>query len=67
MLQVFGEGYRDGRLAPRHNPVKARTVEDGLRAVGQAHARLGGPDPRKDSHGGHKLSDPAADQGIQKR
>jgi hypothetical protein len=26
-------------------------VEDGLRAVGQAHARLGGPDPRKDSHG----------------
>jgi hypothetical protein len=37
---------------PRHKPVKARTVEDGLRAVGQAHARLGAPDPRKDSHGG---------------
>jgi hypothetical protein len=45
MLQVFGERYRDGRLAPRHKPVKARTV-------GQAHARLGGPDPRKDSQGG---------------
>jgi hypothetical protein len=52
MLQVFGENYQDGWLAPRHRPVKARTVEDGLRAVGQAHARLGGPDPRKDSHGG---------------
>jgi G:T-mismatch repair DNA endonuclease (very short patch repair protein) len=52
MLQVFGERYQDGRLAPRHKPVKARTVEDGLRSVGQAHARLGGPDPRKDSHGG---------------
>jgi hypothetical protein len=52
MLQVFGERYRDGRLAPRHKPVKARTVEDGIRAVGQAHARLGAPDPRKDAHGG---------------
>jgi hypothetical protein len=27
-------------------------VEDGIRAVGQAYARLGSPDPRKDSHGG---------------
>jgi hypothetical protein len=27
-------------------------VEDALRAVGQAYARLGTPDPRKDSHGG---------------
>jgi hypothetical protein len=26
-------------------------VEDALRAVGQAHARLGAPDPRKDHHG----------------
>jgi hypothetical protein len=24
MLQVFGERYRDGRLLPRNNPVKAR-------------------------------------------
>jgi hypothetical protein len=36
---------------PRHKPIKARTVEDGPRAVGQAHTRLGGPDPRKDSNG----------------
>jgi hypothetical protein len=70
ILQVFGERYRDGRLAPLKNPVKARTVEDALRAVGQAHARLGGPDPRKDNFGGidfriqrqiksyHKVDDP---------
>jgi hypothetical protein len=37
---------------PLKNAVKARTVEDALRAIGQAHARLGAPDPRKDSHGG---------------
>jgi hypothetical protein len=52
MLQVFGERYRDCRLVPRHKPFKYRTVEDGLRAVGQAHARLGALDPRKDSHSG---------------
>jgi hypothetical protein len=52
MLQDFGERYRDGRLAPRNKPFKAITVEDGIRAVDQAYARLGYPDPRKDSHGG---------------
>jgi hypothetical protein len=39
-------------LALLKNAVKARTVEDALRAIGQVHARLGGPDPRKDSHEG---------------
>jgi hypothetical protein len=52
IIQVFGERYCDGRLAPLHNAVKSRTVEDILRAVSQAHARLGAPDPRKDHHGG---------------
>jgi hypothetical protein len=45
ILQVFGERYHDGRLPPPpplNNPIKTRTVEDALRAVGQAHARLGG-------------------------
>jgi hypothetical protein len=37
---------------PLKNAVKARTVEDALREIGQAHAQLGAPDPRKDSHGG---------------
>jgi hypothetical protein len=41
IIQVFGERYRDGRLAPLHNAVKSRTVEDALRAVVQAHAILG--------------------------
>jgi hypothetical protein len=70
ILQIFGERYRDGRLAPLKQSVKARTVEDALRAVGQAHARLGVPDPRKDNFGAidfriqrqiksyHKVDDP---------
>jgi hypothetical protein len=51
ILQVFGEQYRDGRLTPLKKPIKYRTVEDALYAVGQAHARLGALDPRKDGHG----------------
>jgi hypothetical protein len=45
MLQVIGERYRDGRLDPRHKPVKSRTVEYVIRAVGQVDARLGGAGP----------------------
>ena len=41
LLQVFGARYRDGRIAPSGRPVKAGTVEDAMRAVGQAFARLG--------------------------
>jgi hypothetical protein len=52
IIQVFGERYRDGTLAPLNNAVKARTVEDALREIGQAHVRFGAPDRRKDSHGG---------------
>jgi hypothetical protein len=51
IIQVFGERYRDGRLAPKQNSVKSRTVEDAICAVGQAHARLVAPDPLKDHHG----------------
>jgi hypothetical protein len=40
IIQVFGEQYRYGRLAPLHNAVKARTVEDALCAVGQARPRF---------------------------
>jgi hypothetical protein len=50
IIQVFGERYRHGRLALLQNAVKSRTVEDALHTVGQSHARLGGPDPRKDHH-----------------
>jgi hypothetical protein len=51
LLQVFGERYRDGRRAPRGNAVRARTVEDALRAKGQMFARPGSPDVRKDVFG----------------
>lgn len=52
LLQIFGQRYRDGRIAPRHREVRSRTVEDALRAVGQGFARLGAPDPRLNSTGG---------------
>jgi hypothetical protein len=47
ILQVFGQRYRDGQIAPRKNAVRAPTVEDSLRAVSQAFARVGSPDVRK--------------------
>jgi hypothetical protein len=47
ILQVFGQRYRDGRITPRHNAVRARKVEDALRAIGQAFAWVGSPDVRK--------------------
>ena len=46
LLQVFAERYRTGALAPSRRPVKSRTVEGALRAVGQAFASVGAPDPR---------------------
>ena len=51
ILQVFAARYRDGRLAPGGRPVRSRTVEDALRAIGQAFARLGARDIRKDAVG----------------
>jgi hypothetical protein len=51
LLQVFGERYRNGQLAPRQNAVRARTVEDALCAIGQTFALLGSPDIRKDAFG----------------
>jgi hypothetical protein len=51
ILQVFGQQYRDGRIAPSGKCVRSRTVEDALRAVGQTFARLGAADVRKDFSG----------------
>jgi hypothetical protein len=51
VLQVYGQRYRDGRIAPSGKCVRSRTVEDALRAVGQTFARLGAPDVRKDFSG----------------
>jgi hypothetical protein len=46
LLQIFAQRYRLGTIAPSGSPVRSRTVEQALRAVGQAFATLGCPDPR---------------------
>jgi hypothetical protein len=46
LLQIFAQRYRLGTIAPSGSPVRSRTVEQALCAVGQAFATLGYPDPR---------------------
>jgi hypothetical protein len=41
IIQVFAQRYRDGREAPMYNAVRAGTVEDAVRAVGQAFKNWG--------------------------
>jgi hypothetical protein len=43
--------YRNGVIAPSGYSVRARTVEDAVRAVGQTFAAVGSQDPRLNSHG----------------
>ena len=50
-LQVFAARYRDGRLAPRGQPVRSGTVSDALRSVGQAFQSVGARDIRLNPHG----------------
>ena len=51
LLQLFAHLYRHGSLTGRGRPVRSRTVEDALRSVGQAFARMGSPDPRLNQFG----------------
>lgn len=51
LLQLFAQRYRTGSIAPGRHAVRSRTVEDALRAVGQAYAGMGAPDPRLNTHG----------------
>ena len=46
VLQLFAHQYCTGALSPSRRPVRSCTVEDALRRVGQAFARLGPLDPR---------------------
>jgi len=46
LLQVFAHRYRNGTLAPSGAHIRSQTVEGALRAIGQALATLGSPDPR---------------------
>ena len=41
LLQVFAQRLRSGTLAPGRRPVRTRTVEDIVRAVGQTYASMG--------------------------
>jgi hypothetical protein len=45
-LQVFAQRYRDGRLAKNGFPVRSRSVEDALCAIGQTMASMGSTDRR---------------------
>lgn len=49
-LQVFATRYRR-RLGPSGNPVRASTVSDALRSVGQTLASMGAADPRLSATG----------------
>jgi hypothetical protein len=51
ILQIFAQRLRSGTLNPRGKSVRSRTVEDALRAVGQAYAGMGALDPRMNSCG----------------
>ena len=51
VLLLFAHQYRTGRIAPSERRVRSRTVEDALRHVAQAFARVGGNDPRLNAFG----------------
>ena len=51
VLQVFASRWRTGQIAPLGNPVRSRTVEDALRAIGQTMASVGSEDRRLNSSG----------------
>jgi hypothetical protein len=55
LLQIYAERYRVGNIAPSSSPVKARTVEAALRAVGQTFSALGYQDPRLAANSNGKL------------
>ena len=51
LLQVFAQRLRSGTLCPSRGPVRTRSVEDTIRAVGQTYAGMGAADPRLNAHG----------------
>jgi hypothetical protein len=55
LLQVFAQRYRTGEIAPSGRPVRSRTVEGALRAVGQAFTSVGADDPRLTVTGQHEF------------
>jgi hypothetical protein len=50
-FHLFARRWRDGRLAPKGEPTRARTAEDAIRQVGQAFSLVGADDPRLNRQG----------------
>lgn len=50
-LLLFAHRFRYGQISPSGTTVRSRTVEDALRAVGQAFSTLGCVDPRLTASG----------------
>ncbi|WP_317201512.1 hypothetical protein [Janthinobacterium sp.] len=72
-LQVFAARWRTGQIAPLGEPVRSRTVENALRAIGQTMASVGAEDRRLNTRGnieyrlqqqlkGYKRIDPPPDR-----
>ena len=51
LLMLFAHRYKHGTLQGSGNTVRSRTVEDAVRFVGQAFARMGAIDPRLNAFG----------------
>ena len=51
VLQIFAERIRTGELAPNGCPIRARSVEDYVRFIGQTFLHMGAKDLRLDSSG----------------
>ena len=51
IIQVFAERWRTGKIAPLGEPVRSRTVENALRAIGQTMASVGAQDLRYNASG----------------
>ena len=51
IIQVFASRWRSGQIAPRGEPVRSRTVENALRAIGQTMASVGAKDLRFNASG----------------
>lgn len=51
LLLVLAQRLRNGSISASRGPSRSRSVEETVRAVGQAYAGLEAPDPRLDTHG----------------
>ena len=50
-LQIFAHRVRTGDIATQGSPIRKRSVEQYIRAVGQGNTSVGASDPRHNKHG----------------